>query len=612
MRVPGIGTRCASWCSSQASASCAGVSPSSSARPRSGAKRSRLAARFSGAKRGALRRKSSPARADRSTPPARKPSPSGAQATKPTPSSRRTGSSSRLRGARPQAVLDLDRRERVGLVGGQDLLGGGVAEPEVADLALRDELGHRAEGLLDRHAGSGKCRYQRSIASTPRRRRLASAASRARSGRASTQISWSCRRDPAGRAAGRADDAPLRRELDLVAAVGDRAADERLVGAVGAVGVGGVEKVAPASIAWRSVAQRALVVGVRRTCRRRAPSRRSRWRRWSGRSGSCSACRRWSPPAVASTGPGSGDRFRRWPSSASCATSSRSPSAAASRGGARAAPLAAGAERGDPQARGRARRRAARSARAAAWRRQRRARRSRRGARGDRALRRRAPRDAARPDRTPAGRLRGGGRRPARARSPRPLRSPAIPHVRVEPRPSSGAARSPALREGECDLAFVWLPADMTGLHAEIVASEPRYAGLALGHPLAGREGRPIGELADEPIMWTRRAPRHWVDWWAVNPRPDGRAASGGRRTSTSRRCSSRSPAGSRYASCPSSMTEFYGRPDIVWVPIADIPPLRIALAWRDADAVAPASRRSRGSCASWPPRAPASGGGRR
>ncbi len=23
--------------------------------------------------------------------------------------------------------------------------------------------------------------------------------------------------------------------------------------------------------------------------------------------------------------------------------------------------------------------------------------------------------------------------------------------------------------------------------------------------------------------MWTRRAPRYWVDWWAVNPRPDGR-----------------------------------------------------------------------------------------
>ena len=28
-------------------------------------------------------------------------------------------------------------------------------------------------------------------------------------------------------------------------------------------------------------------------------------------------------------------------------------------------------------------------------------------------------------------------------------------------------------------------------------------------------------------------------------------------------------------------MTEFYARPDLVWVPIDDIEPLRIALAWR-------------------------------
>ena len=39
----------------------------------------------------------------------------------------------------------------------------------------------------------------------------------------------------------------------------------------------------------------------------------------------------------------------------------------------------------------------------------------------------------------------------------------------------------------------------------------------------------------------------------------------------------------------PSSLTEFYGRPDIARVPIADIPPLRIAIAWRDADPVPPA-----------------------
>jgi hypothetical protein len=31
-------------------------------------------------------------------------------------------------------------------------------------------------------------------------------------------------------------------------------------------------------------------------------------------------------------------------------------------------------------------------------------------------------------------------------------------------------------------------------------------------------------------------------------------------------------------------MTEFYNRPDLVWVPIADIDPLRVALAWNEND----------------------------
>ena len=42
---------------------------------------------------------------------------------------------------------------------------------------------------------------------------------------------------------------------------------------------------------------------------------------------------------------------------------------------------------------------------------------------------------------------------------------------------------------------------------------------------------------------------------------------------------------GSAYAIVGASMTEFYARPDLAWVPITDIDPLRIALAWRERDA---------------------------
>jgi DNA-binding transcriptional LysR family regulator len=160
-----------------------------------------------------------------------------------------------------------------------------------------------------------------------------------------------------------------------------------------------------------------------------------------------------------------------------------------------------------------------------------------------------------------------------------------FPEVRVEPRRYDWGGEVAALREGECDVAFVWLPADLTGLRSEIVASEPRLAGLSVEHRLATRSSLSVDELTDEPIMWTRRAPRYWVDWWAVNPRPSGREPTWGPENDNVEEMLEQVADGSAYCIVPVSMTEFYARPDLVWVPLEDVDPLRIALAWRERDA---------------------------
>jgi DNA-binding transcriptional LysR family regulator len=157
-----------------------------------------------------------------------------------------------------------------------------------------------------------------------------------------------------------------------------------------------------------------------------------------------------------------------------------------------------------------------------------------------------------------------------------------FPDVRVEPRQFEWGGEVVALRDGQCDIAFVWLPADLTGLRWELVASERRFAGLAADHPLARRSELSVLELTDEPIMWTRRAPRYWIDWWAVNPRPDGREPRWGPENDNVEEMLEQVADGSAYCIVPASMTEFYARPDLAWTPIADIDPLRIALAWRE------------------------------
>jgi DNA-binding transcriptional LysR family regulator len=158
------------------------------------------------------------------------------------------------------------------------------------------------------------------------------------------------------------------------------------------------------------------------------------------------------------------------------------------------------------------------------------------------------------------------------------------PRVRVEPRRFEWGGEVAGLRDGACDVAFVWLPADLTGLRWELVATEPRFAGLGAGHPLAGRDELSVLELNDEPIMWTRRAPRYWVDWWAVNPRPDGSEPRWGPENDNVEEMLEQVSDGSAYCIAPASMTAYYARPDLAWVPLRDVDPLRIALAWRARD----------------------------
>jgi DNA-binding transcriptional LysR family regulator len=132
------------------------------------------------------------------------------------------------------------------------------------------------------------------------------------------------------------------------------------------------------------------------------------------------------------------------------------------------------------------------------------------------------------------------------------------------------------------EVAFVWLPNDLTGLHAEVVHTEPRMVGLAATHALAGRDGVSVLDIADDPLMWTERAPREWVDWWAVNPRPDGSSPRWGPTNDNVEEMLEEVAGGPGVCISPAGMARYYARPDIVWVPITDVEPLRVALAWPD------------------------------
>ena len=156
------------------------------------------------------------------------------------------------------------------------------------------------------------------------------------------------------------------------------------------------------------------------------------------------------------------------------------------------------------------------------------------------------------------------------------------PGVAVEPKRFDWGGEVAAVRDGLVDVAFVWLPADTTGLDLDVVAVERRMVGMPAAHRLAAREKVSIMDLLDEPIMWTSLAPRPWVDWWAVNPRPDGSEPRWGPQNANVEEMLEDVASGVGICISPTSMAVYYARPDLVWRPITDIEPLQIALAWPD------------------------------
>ncbi|MFD0019990.1 LysR family transcriptional regulator [Streptomyces sp. NPDC058382] len=197
----------------------------------------------------------------------------------------------------------------------------------------------------------------------------------------------------------------------------------------------------------------------------------------------------------------------------------------------------------------------------------------------------RVPAAAARHTRGETGVLRvgfeasGAGELTTRARAEFARRHPG---VRVTPKRYDWGQEAGALRDGLADVAFVWLPNDLGGLRSELVHTEPRVVGLPCGHALAGRSGISVLEVGDEPLLWTRSAPREWVDWWAVNPRPDGSSPNWGPTNDNVEEMLEQVAEGSSVCFAPLSMARYYARPDLSWVPLTDVEPLRVVLAWAE------------------------------
>jgi len=139
-----------------------------------------------------------------------------------------------------------------------------------------------------------------------------------------------------------------------------------------------------------------------------------------------------------------------------------------------------------------------------------------------------------------------------------------------------------ALVEGRADAAFLWLPiGDDPRFTIHPLLAEERWVALPPGHPLSSRSSLTIADLAEVPVVGPRDGmPEAVVDFWFIDPRPDGSRAVFGPQARTPEECLHLVAAGHGCWIAPASTVTYFAHPRLVWLPLVDAPPNELALIW--------------------------------
>ena len=142
-----------------------------------------------------------------------------------------------------------------------------------------------------------------------------------------------------------------------------------------------------------------------------------------------------------------------------------------------------------------------------------------------------------------------------------------------------------ALRDGEIDLLFTCLPVEEPDLTVgPVVIREKRMLAVPVGHPLAGRAAVSLEELAGETFFGIANgAPGYWWDFHVPRRTPAGREIRRARSVASFQELMTLVATGQGISPVVASVREYYSRPDVVLVPLDDVPDAEVALIHRTA-----------------------------
>jgi DNA-binding transcriptional LysR family regulator len=138
-----------------------------------------------------------------------------------------------------------------------------------------------------------------------------------------------------------------------------------------------------------------------------------------------------------------------------------------------------------------------------------------------------------------------------------------------------------ALLNGQVDVAFLRLPVAAEELSLLPLYVEQFTAALPASHALADRTAVLITELADDPVLRYADASPAWNAFWTIDPRADGTQPRRGPFVHDMEEIVEHIRAGHGIVFLPAPVAAAFPRRDIAYVPVSDVPPGRIVLAWQ-------------------------------
>ncbi|MFJ5061805.1 LysR family transcriptional regulator [Streptomyces nigra] len=137
-----------------------------------------------------------------------------------------------------------------------------------------------------------------------------------------------------------------------------------------------------------------------------------------------------------------------------------------------------------------------------------------------------------------------------------------------------------ALAQQEADVVFLRPPVT-DDIEVHHLATEPRVACLAADHPLAALPALTLAHFSGVPVVdMPQEVPRLWWDFWAVDPRPDGSRVRYGPVVTDMESLLHTVAAGEAMCFLPAAAREYFARPGVTYVDVADLAPSTSALAW--------------------------------